>query len=112
MAGIRNIKVYQGDTYIHELRLRDGSNTAINITERTYSGQMRKVKTSDVVIATFDIDMDNADAGYVRFILEPNITSNIQSGLYWYDFQEVNNGVITTLIAGKVSVEGEVTRVG
>lgn len=112
MAGTRNIKVYQGDTYIHELRLRSNANTAIDVTGRTYSGQIRKVKTSDIVIATFNIDMTDSSNGYVRFTLDSNVTSNIQSGSYWFDFQEFNSGVITTLIAGKVSVEGEVTRVG
>jgi len=39
-----------------------------------------------------------------------NITSNIASGTYVYDFQETNGAVVTTLLTGNVVVTGEVTR--
>ena len=44
MAANRNIDIYKGDTYVHELRLKDSSNVAINISTRTYTGQIRKKK--------------------------------------------------------------------
>ena len=42
MAATRNIEIYKGDTYLHELRLKNNSNAVINITSRTYTGQIRK----------------------------------------------------------------------
>jgi hypothetical protein len=48
----------------------------------------------------------------MQFSLLPNVSSNIRSGVYYYDLQENNSTVITTLIAGKASVQGEVTRAG
>ena len=42
MAATRNITIYQGDTYAHELRIRDSANANVNITSRTYTGQIRK----------------------------------------------------------------------
>jgi len=112
MAAERNIKIYQGDTYIHEVQIRSNSNVALDITGRTYSGQMRKTKTSDSVIATFTTNISNAVGGVFQFSLSSNITSNIQSGVYYYDIQETNQTVVTTLISGRAEVQGEVTRVG
>lgn len=110
MAAERNIIIYQGDTYIHELRLRNSSNANINISTRTYTGQVRKTKTSNTVIATFTTEITDGPNGVMQFSLLPNITSNITSGVYFYDLQETNNTVVTTLVAGKATVQGEVTR--
>jgi len=112
MAAERNIKIYQGDTYVHEVRVKDNSNVAINITSRTYAGQIRKTKTSNVIIATFTTAITNAANGTFNFSLSSNTTSNIQSGVYYYDIQETNGIVVTTLLSGRAEVEGEVTRAG
>ncbi len=112
MAAERNIIIYQGDTYFHEVKLRNSSNANINISTRTYSGQVRKTKTSDTIIATFTTSITDGPNGVLQFSLLPNVTSNIRSGVYYYDLQETNGTVITTLIAGKATVQGEVTRAG
>lgn len=112
MAAERNITIYQGDTYIHEVKLRSNATTPINIAGRTYSGQIRKSKRSDSVIASFSANITDAANGVVQFSLSSNITTNIQGGVYYFDFQEVNNTVVTTLIGGKATIQGEVTRAG
>jgi hypothetical protein len=53
MAAERNITIYQGDTYLHELRLRNSANANINISSRTYSGQIRKTSSSSNSVAVF-----------------------------------------------------------
>jgi len=110
MAAERNIIIYQGDTYIHEVRLRNSSNANINVSTRTYTAQLRKTKTSDNTIATFATEVADGPNGVVRFTLLPEITANIKSGVYFYDFQEQNGTIVTTLLAGKATVQGEVTR--
>ena len=112
MAAERNIIIYQGDTYVHEVRLRNSANANINISTRSYSGQVRKTKTSDTIVATFTTEILDGPNGVMQFSLLPNVSSNIRSGVYYYDLQENNSTVITTLIAGKASVQGEVTRAG
>jgi hypothetical protein len=42
MAATRDITIYQGDTYAHELRIKNSANAVINITSRVYTGQIRK----------------------------------------------------------------------
>jgi hypothetical protein len=110
MAATVNIQIYQGDTYVHQLSLKNSANAVINISTRTYAGQIRKRSSSDAITATFSTEITDGANGVVVFSLAPNITSNIASGSYVYDFQETNGAVVTTLLKGSVAVIGEVTR--
>ena len=111
MAATRDISIYQGDTYAHELRIKDSANANVNITSRTYTGQIRKKRNSDTVTATFTSVITNGANGVVVMTLTSSNTANISSGSYVYDFQETNGATITTLITGVCTVTGDVTRV-
>jgi len=111
MAATRDISIYQGDTYAHELRIKDSANANVNITSRTYTGQIRKKRNSDTVIATFSSTLTNAANGVLVMSLTSSNTANISAGSYVYDFQETNGATITTLITGVCTVTGDVTRV-
>ena len=110
MAATRDISIYQGDTYAHELRIKDSANANVNITSRTYTGQIRKKRNSDTINATFTSNITNAANGIVILSLTAAATANIASGTYVYDFQETNGATITTLITGSCIVVGEVSR--
>jgi len=110
MAATRDISIYQSDTYAHELRIKDSANANVNITSRTYTGQIRKKRNSDTIAATFTSTLTNAANGIVVLSLTAASTSNIASGTYVYDFQETNGATITTLITGSCIVVGEVSR--
>ena len=110
MAATRDISIYQGDTYAHELRIKDSANANVNITSRTYTGQIRKKRNSDTINATFTSSITNASNGIVILSLSAASTANIAAGTYVYDFQETNGATITTLITGSCIVVGEVSR--
>ena len=110
MAGSRDIVLYAGDTYVHELRLRNSSNAVINISSHTYSGQIKLGRTATENIASFTSEITDGANGVVRFSLAANITSNIAAGTYYYDIQQTNGTIVTTLLAGKAIVQGDVTR--
>lgn len=110
MPATRNIEIYQGDNYTHQLSLKSNANAAINITSRTYSGQIRKRRSSDTISATFSTEITDAANGIVVFTLLPAATANLKPGMYVYDFQEVNGPVVTTILTGNAVVTGEVTR--
>jgi hypothetical protein len=110
MAATRDISIYQGDTYAHELRIKDSANANVNITSRTYTGQVRKKRNSDTIAATFTSTLTNAANGIVVLSLSAASTANIAAGTYVYDFQETNGATITTLITGSCIVVGEVSR--
>lgn len=111
MAGNRNITIYSGDTYVHELRLKDSSNTAINISGRDFSGQIRLAPASDDAVANFSVNISNAQAGTVQFYLTPEETNSIAPGTYYYDFQQIDGVIVITLLTGKAFIQGDVTYV-
>ena len=110
MAGLRNITIYAGDTYLHELRIKDSANAAINITSHTFTGQIKVGKLESEKVATFTANISNGAAGIVQFLLTANVTANITPGTYYYDIQQINGTVVTTLLGGKVVVQGDITR--
>jgi len=110
MAGVRDITIYKGDTYTHEVRIKNSSNTAINITGRTYKAQMRKSKASDEIVISFTTTITDAANGLVTFSLTAGNSSNINVGTYYYDFEETNGAYVTTLMGGKATIKGEVSR--
>lgn len=110
MAATRNITIYQGDTYAHELRIRNSANANVNITSRTYTGQIRKKRNSDTIAATFTSEITDGANGVVVLTLSASNSANIAAGTYVYDFQEVNGATVTTLITGNAVITGEVTR--
>jgi hypothetical protein len=110
MPATRNIEIYQGDTYVHQLVLKNNANAVINITSRTYSGQIRKRRSSDAISANFAAEITDGANGVVIFTMTPELTANLRAGIYVYDFQEVNGTVITTILTGNAVVTGEVTR--
>ena len=109
MAAERNIAIYKGDSYTHEIRIKDSANNNTNITGRTYTAQMRKSRSSDTVVLSFNVSMTNPTNGIVTISLTPEATSSIQPGTYFYDFEETNGSYITTLMSGKISLSGEVS---
>lgn len=110
MPAERHIDIYQGDTYVHQLSLKTSANAVINISSRTYSGQIRKNRSSTVVTATFATEITDGANGVVVFSLAAGNTANIASGTYVYDFQEVNGSVVSTIITGNAAVTAQVTR--
>ena len=110
MPATRNIEIYQGDTYAHQLTLKNNANAVINITSRAYSGQIRKRRSSTTITATFATEITDGANGVVVFSLLPAATANIPAGNYVYDFQEVNGTTVTTILTGTATITGEVTR--
>ena len=109
MPGKRDISIYAGDTYVHEIRIKNADGTAINIGGRTYSGSIKLSRTSESVISPFIVNITNAANGVVVFSLTSSNTALITPGTYYYDFQEENVGIVTTLLTGKATVTGQIT---
>jgi hypothetical protein len=111
MAAERNITIYKGDTYFHQINVKDDSSQPIDLSDRAYISQIRKSKSSEAIIASFRIEILNAENGQLLISLDAGTTSEINTGIYYYDLQENNDSIITTLMGGKVFVIGEVSRV-
>jgi exoribonuclease II len=111
MASQRNISFFKGDSYYHEVRIKNESNTAINISGRTYNAKARVAPTSDKVVVVFQTEITDAANGVLRFSLLSNQTSVLMPGTYFYDLEEINGEIVTTLMNGQMLVMADVTYV-
>lgn len=110
MAAKRDISIYQGDTYVHNVAIQDSSNNPIDISGRVYTGQIRTSPGVSSIVASFTVTVPDPTSGEVQFSLSSSTTSGIPSGAYYYDFQELNGSIVLTLMAGVATVTAEVTK--
>lgn len=105
--------IYRGDTYAHIIRFwNDDEETDAFDIEGDVTAQIRTARltaadeTPGDPLATFTVQVvDNA----ITVSLTPEQTLELPSAGFW-DLQVDNEGVLTTLLMGKVKVLDDVTR--
>lgn len=105
----QNLSITRGDTETVVVTMNTDS-VAINITGRTYRAQIRATKDSGTIAATLTCTITNGVGGEVTCVLSAANSSTLVPGTYYWDFEENNGGVISTIIAGTVTVGADVTR--
>lgn len=109
MAAEKDIEIYRGDTYVHEVRLKDGANANINITAMSFVASMKTSVHASSNTAVFDVEKTNNSNGIFTFTMTSANSANIRPGVYVYDLQQTNGSVVTTLLQGKVTVKADVS---
>lgn len=104
------IVVRVGDTESLTLNLQNSDGTPINVTGRTYAAQIRSTPDSTTVLASFTCAISNAAGGVVTATLPASTTAALTPGVAVFDLQETNGTVVTTLLAGPVTITQDVTR--
>jgi len=99
-----------GDTETVTLYLQDAAGAAINITGRTYAAQIRETADASSVLASFTCAISNAAGGIMTATLPAATTAALTPGSGVWDLQETNSSVVTTLLAGPVTIVQDVTR--
>lgn len=107
----QDIKIMRGDTEIINIQLTEDGTTPIDISGRTYASQIRYTRDAATAAASFSCAIDNAAQGRIKLTLDATSSSLLTSGTAFWDFQETNDGVVTTIIAGKCTILADVTRV-
>lgn len=110
MAARRDLEVYQGDTFTHEIRIVDANGDPINVTGRTFESQVRRRTSYDTIEATFSVDTSQAATGVVVFTIDAATCADLETGVHRYDVHQIVGGVVLTLVYGRVNIRGEVTR--
>lgn len=105
MAAERNITINAGDTYIHEVLIRDSANAVIDISGRTYAADLKRSQGSDDVVLSFTTGITDAVNGVMQFSASAVQTDALQSGKYFYDLRETNGSVVLTILKGDATVE-------
>jgi hypothetical protein len=109
MATKSNLVIDQGSTYSVVLDLTDENGDVIDLIGYTANSQIRKWYTSSTPAATFTTSI-NASSGELELSLTANQTSNLVAGRYVYDVELDNNGVISRIVEGIVTVTPQVTK--
>jgi hypothetical protein len=106
----QNFSITRGDTETVVVNITTDGSTPVNITGRTYRAQLRSTKESPSISASFVCTITSAPLGQVTCVLSAAASAGLSAGTYYWDFEENNSGVITTIIAGTVNVLADVTR--
>jgi hypothetical protein len=112
-VGKRDIEIIKGDDYVHVVTLNTriaGVITPLDITGRTYTAQIRKVKTQTSPDATFTCTVTDAANGEVTISMPNATTSTLRVDCYFWDLQQNASGIRNTILAGKATVVSDVTR--
>jgi hypothetical protein len=110
MAARRDIRIYQGDTFVHRLEIVDANENPVDVSGSTFECQIRKRASYQTVEATFAVDYSDANIGRILLSLTPPETESLLAGKYKYDIHQVTGTNILTLLYGDAEVVGEVTR--
>lgn len=112
-AGKRDIEIIKGDDYVHVVTLNTriaGVVTPLDITGRTYTAQIRKVKTQTTPDATFTCTVTDAANGEITITMANAVTATLRVDCYFWDLQQNASGILNTILAGKATVVSDVTR--
>ncbi len=99
-----------GDTETVSVTVQDSSGAAVNITGRTYTAQVRATADAASPLATFSCSVTNGAAGQFACTLSATTTAALSIGTGVWDCQETNGATVTTLLAGTVRIDRDVTR--
>lgn len=112
MPATFNITIRMGDTETISVAIKDSAGAAVNITGRTYAAQIRANAEDTTILATFSCSVTSAVAGTLQATLSATDTRALTPGLGVWDLQETitSGGVVTTLLAGQVTIVQDVTR--
>ena len=106
----RDLSIVAGDTFSHLIEIKDVNGAAVNVTGRTYTGQVRQYPSSATAAATFTVDTTNAATGKVVISLSATTTAGLTPGPYRYNVQQTVGSTVTTLFRGAFIVLGDETR--
>lgn len=110
MPDAANLDIYQGDDYVATILVTDASGNAVNLTGYTIQAQMRLGPADSNPTIAVEIVCALTPPNQITITI-PHATTKTLAGRYMWDLQLVNaSNIITTILAGGVSVTPEITR--
>ena len=106
----QDLTITRGDTETIVVTLTTDGTTAIDITGRTYTAQLRSTPDISVISASFTCTVTNGAAGQVTCVMTSTASAELSPGFFYWDLQENASGTISTVLAGTVTVLADVTR--
>ena len=106
----QDLTITRGDTETIVVTLTTDGTTAIDVTGRTYTAQLRSTPDISVISASFTCTVTNGAAGQVTCVMTSTASAELSPGFFYWDLQENASGTISTVLAGTVTVLADVTR--
>jgi hypothetical protein len=106
----QDLIITRGDTETLVVTITSDGSTAVDITGRTYKAQIRSTQDSTTIKASFTCTVTGGASGQVTCVLSATSSAALSAGLYFWDLEENASGVISTILAGNVTVLADVTR--
>jgi hypothetical protein len=106
----QDLIITRGDTETIVVTIQNDAGTAINITGRTYRAQIRSTQDSTTIKASFTCTVTSGASGQVTCVLAAADSATLTPGLAYWDLEENASGIISTILAGSVTVLADVTR--
>jgi hypothetical protein len=110
LPATQNLKFMRGDTQDFTITLTENGSTPRNLTGHTFRAQIRTSKDATSIAASFDCTVAAPLTGVVRLLLSAASSASLPEAVLFWDFEQTVDGVVTTLLAGKCTVIGDVTR--
>ncbi len=105
----KDLKIYAGDDYTCMFTFKNGAGDPLNVSDFVFRAQIRSYPQASTVMAEFDVDGSSSATGVIVLRLGKTVTRVLKDGVW--DFQRTDSsGNVRTLVAGKITVEPEVTR--
>ena len=108
---ISNLTVHTGTDFTQTFVFEDeASNSALDISNYTGSGQLKRYDTSSKA-ADLTLDFSQGATGRLTATMTAATTENITAGRYFYDIRLVSDtGTVDKVVEGIVIVKQSVTR--
>lgn len=100
--GVRNDSVVQGNDYLHTVTITSDGTTAVNITGRTYTAQVRDA--DGTLILTLTCAVPTGTDGVVNITATDTLTLALTPGVYTWALQELSGSTTTDILAGQFRV--------
>ena len=114
MAGTHDIVCDQGSTFTRVFTWQDSTGVPINLSMCT--GRMQVRATIDNASTLLSLTTENGGialggaAGTITVTATATQTAAVAAGCYVYDLEMVTGAVVTRLVQGQFTVDGEVMR--
>ncbi len=105
-----NLKFVRGDTQDFTITVTEDGTTPRNLTGYTFRAQIRASKDSSTIAGEFACTVATPASGVVRLVLSAAASAALPDEILYWDFEQTVGGVVTTLLAGKCTVVGDITR--
>jgi hypothetical protein len=111
MADYTEFSIGQGETFKLLTQIRDGTNTPLDITSCSFSGQIRETYDSEDIAASFDFDkISPYQSGSLYVYLSSSVTLTLGDRSYVYDVYYTTGSYTRRILEGKFIVRPAVTK--